>query len=95
MLFVESALVAKSSVILDVIPWDDKTDMQEIEAKVRKIDLDGLFWGASKLVHLRYNIHKLQINCIIEDEKISVDVLKELMKTADISVSTYLFYIIF
>lgn len=44
----EPALVAKSNVILDVKPWDDETDMKEMEAKVRTIATDGLVWGVCK-----------------------------------------------
>lgn len=71
------ALVAKSSIILDVKPWDDETDMQEMEKVVRKIECDGLLWGASKLVPLAYGIKKLQINCVVEDDKVSIDWLQE------------------
>uniref|UniRef100_A0A8I5N4G4 Elongation factor 1-delta n=1 Tax=Papio anubis TaxID=9555 RepID=A0A8I5N4G4_PAPAN len=39
------ALVAKSSVLLDVKPWDDETDMAQLEACMRSIQLDGLVWG--------------------------------------------------
>ncbi|KAH0562247.1 hypothetical protein GP486_003052 [Trichoglossum hirsutum] len=41
---------AKSIVTLQVKPWDDETNMAELEANVRQIELDGLVWGASKLV---------------------------------------------
>ncbi|KAF5296466.1 hypothetical protein FQR65_LT01455 [Abscondita terminalis] len=44
------ALIAKSSIVLDVKPWDDETDMKEMEKHVRTIEMDGLIWGASKLV---------------------------------------------
>ena len=27
-------------------PWDDETDMVEMEKRVREIDADGLVWGA-------------------------------------------------
>lgn len=70
-------LIAKSSIILDVKPWDDETNMKELEAAVRAIQMDGLLWGASKLVPLAYGIHKLQITCVVEDEKVSVDLLTE------------------
>jgi len=70
-------LIAKSNIILDVKPWDDETDMKAMEAKVREVACDGLLWGASKLVPLAYGIHKLQISCVIEDEKVSVDWLQE------------------
>merc|ERR1711976_665899 len=71
------ALIAKSNIILDVKPWDDETDMKEVEAQVRKIEADGLLWGAAKLVPLAYGIKKLQISTVVEDDKISVDWLVE------------------
>jgi len=63
--------------LLDVKPWDDETDMKEMERLVRTIQMDGLLWGASKLVPLAYGIMKLQICCVIEDDKVSVDELQE------------------
>lgn len=74
------ALIAKSSVLLDVKPWDDETDMKEMENAVRTIVMDGLLWGASKLVPVGYGINKLQIMCVIEDEKVSIDLLQEKMQ---------------
>ncbi|KAG7197750.1 hypothetical protein KM043_001574 [Ampulex compressa] len=70
-------VVAKSSIVLDVKPWGDETDMNEMETAVRSIEMDGLVWGASKLVAVGYGIQKLQIMCVIEDEKVSVDLLVE------------------
>ncbi|XP_053414418.1 elongation factor 1-delta isoform X4 [Nycticebus coucang] len=71
------ALVAKSSILLDVKPWDDETDMAQLEACVRSIQLDGLVWGASKLVPVGYGIQKLQIQCVVEDDKVGTDLLEE------------------
>lgn len=51
-------------------PWDDETDMAEMEKQVRTISCDGLLWGISKLVPLAYGIKKLQIVCVVEDEKV-------------------------
>ncbi|KAJ8736371.1 hypothetical protein PYW08_007027 [Mythimna loreyi] len=70
-------LIAKSNIILDVKPWDDETDMAALEKAVRDISSDGLLWGAGKLVPLAYGIHKLQISCVVEDDKVSVDWLTE------------------
>lgn len=56
---------------------DDETDMAELEAAVRAIEKDGLVWGASKLIPLGYGIKKLQINMVVEDEKISTTELEE------------------
>lgn len=58
-------------------PWDDETDMKAMEEAVRSISNDGLLWGAAKLVPLAFGIQKLQISCVVEDDKISVDWLTE------------------
>lgn len=58
-------------------PWDDETDMKLLEEAVRKVQCDGLVWGVSKLVPLAYGIKKLQIVCVVEDEKVSIDWLQE------------------
>ncbi|XP_070701896.1 elongation factor 1-delta-like isoform X3 [Pempheris klunzingeri] len=71
------ALIAKSSIVLDVKPWDDETDMAKLEECVRSVQMDGLLWGASKLVPVGYGIKKLQINCVVEDDKVGTDILEE------------------
>jgi len=73
----KQAVIAKSSLILDVKPWDDETDMVKMEELVRTIECDGLVWGTGKLVPLAYGIKKLQICAVIEDEKVSTDWLDE------------------
>nr|XP_056710048.1 elongation factor 1-delta isoform X3 [Euleptes europaea] len=70
-------LIAKSSILLDVKPWDDETDMSKMEECVRTIQMDGLVWGASKLVPVGYGIKKLQIQCVVEDDKVGTDILEE------------------
>jgi len=70
-------LIAKSSILLDVKPWDDETDMVKLEECVRSIQMDGLLWGQSKLVPVGYGIRKLQIGCVVEDDKVGTDVLEE------------------
>jgi len=71
------ALIAKSSIILDVKPWDNETDLKELERLVRTVQCDGLLWGASKLVPIAYGIEKLQICCVVEDDKVGEDFLVE------------------
>lgn len=71
------AVIAKSSIVLDVKPWSDETDMEEMEKLVRGIELDGLVWGAAKLVPIGYGIRKLQIGCVVEDDKVGSDLLDE------------------
>lgn len=69
--------IAKSNVVLDIKPWDDETDMKALEQAVRSLEMNGLVWGVSKLVPVAYNIKKLQIVCVVEDEKVSIDELSE------------------
>merc|ERR1712227_936977 len=71
------ALIAKTSVLLDVKPWDDETDMDAMLKSVKTIEMDGLLWGASKLVPVGYGIKKLQVMCVVEDAKVSIDELQE------------------
>jgi len=69
--------IAKSSILLDVKPWDDETDLKIMEANIRTIEMDGLVWGAAKPQPLAFGINKLTILCTVEDEKVSVDDLIE------------------
>merc|ERR1712107_880865 len=71
------ALIAKTSVLLDCKPWDDETDMDAMLKSVKTIEMDGLLWGASKLVPVGYGISKLQVMCVVEDAKVSIDELQE------------------
>lgn len=71
------AIIAKSSILLDVKPWDDETDMVKLEECVRSVQVDGLLWGTSKLVPVGYGIKKLQIACVVEDDKVGTDLLEE------------------
>ncbi|CEF61187.1 Elongation factor 1-beta [Strongyloides ratti] len=73
--------IAKSSIILDIKPWDDTTDLVKMEESVKSIEKDGLVWGGCKQIPLAYGIKKLQIICVIEDLKVSVDDLIEQITT--------------
>jgi len=73
----KKAVIAKTSVCLDIKPWDDETDMNEMLKQVKTIEKDGLIWGASKLVPVGYGINKLRIVMVVEDEKVSIDEVQE------------------
>jgi elongation factor 1-beta len=70
-------VIAKSNIILDIKPWDDETDLAELEKCIRSITMDGLLWGTGKLVPVGYGIKKLQITCVIEDDKVMMDDLED------------------
>ncbi|PIO25133.1 hypothetical protein AB205_0050030, partial [Aquarana catesbeiana] len=79
----KNATSEKSSILLDVNPWDDETDMAKLEECVRSVQMDGLLWGSSKLVPVGYGIKKLQIQCVVEDDKVGTDILEEITKFED------------
>merc|ERR1712154_447034 len=66
-------VIAKSNVILDVKPWDDETDMKQVEANVRTIEMEGLLWGSSTLVEVGYGIKKLRITTVVVDSLVSIE----------------------
>ncbi|RDX86991.1 Elongation factor 1-beta 1 [Mucuna pruriens] len=67
----------KSSVLLDVKPWDDETDMKKLEEAVRSVEMPA------KLVAVGYGIKKLQIMLTIVDDLVSVDSLIEEQLTVE------------
>ena len=42
-------------------------------AHVKSIEMDGLTWGAHQFIPVGFGIKKLQINCVVEDDKVSMD----------------------
>ncbi|UJR13395.1 hypothetical protein I4U23_000411 [Adineta vaga] len=70
-------IIAKSTIVLDIKPWDDETDLQAMEQSVRSIEADGLIWGQAKLLPVAFGVKKLQIGCVVEDDKIGTDFLEE------------------
>jgi len=70
-------IVQKSVVIIDVKPWEDTTDLGELEKKIREIELDGLEWKAAQLKPIGYGIKKLVISAHVEDAKVSIDDVQE------------------
>merc|ERR1712189_150166 len=70
-------VIAKSNIILDIKPWDDETPLDKLEECVRSVTMDGLLWGTGKFVAVGYGIKKLQITCVVEDDKISTDDLED------------------
>ncbi|KAG0781277.1 hypothetical protein G6F21_011726 [Rhizopus arrhizus] len=69
--------IAKTTITLEIKPWDDETDMEAMTKAVKDITMDGLLWGGHQLVPIGYGIRKLQINCVVEDDKVLLDDLTD------------------
>ncbi|KAG7880873.1 hypothetical protein KL905_002258 [Ogataea polymorpha] len=74
---------SKSIVTIDVKPWDDETDLDALLASVKSIEKEGLTWGGFQWVPVGFGIKKLQINCVVEDEKVSIDELQAQIEEFD------------
>lgn len=68
---------AKSIVTIDVKPWDDETDLEAMVANVKSIEREGLTWGAHQFIPIGFGIKKLQINLVVEDDKVSLEELQQ------------------
>ena len=75
----KKAAIAKSSILVDIKPWDDETNLTELAAKLTSIVRDGLVWGANKLVPVAYGVKKLQQLLVIEDDKVSGEDLEDMI----------------
>merc|ERR1711981_177732 len=74
----KGATIAKSMITMDVKPFDDETDLDELAVKIKAIAMDGLVWGAKhEKKPLAYGIFKLVVTAVVEDEKVSTDDLTE------------------
>jgi elongation factor 1-beta len=51
--------------------------LEELLANVKAIEMEGLVWGGHQFIAVGFGIKKLQINCVIEDDKVSLDDLQQ------------------
>lgn len=69
---------AKTICVYDVKPLEAETEPAALEAAVRSIQMDGLSWGETfRVEEIGYGIRKLVVQCVVEDEKVSLDDLEE------------------
>jgi len=73
----KKAVIARSTLILDVKPEGSDTDMAKLEKDVRAIAMEGLVWAGSEMVAVAYGVKKLRIISVIVDDLVSTDDLRE------------------
>ena len=68
-------VIAKSLVIIDIKVWDMEQDLDKLAKKViSEIVMDGLTWKTEyKLIEVAFGIKKIRIGLVVEDAKVSVD----------------------
>ena len=75
----KKAVIAKSSILMDIKPWDAEYDLEDLAKQLKSIEKDGLLWGAHKLVPVAFGVKKLQIIMVIEDDKISGEDIEDMI----------------
>lgn len=67
-------VVERSQIVLDVKPWEADADLEELARTIKAIQIDGLNWGEGhKIVPLAFTVKKLQVSCVIQDDKVLLD----------------------
>lgn len=66
---------AKSMILFDVKVYEMETDLNELFKKITsEISMDGLVWNNEpKILPIAFGMNKLQVGCVVEDAKVSVD----------------------
>jgi len=70
----KEVIIPRSIIIFDVKIIEEDQDLDVLAQKVLAIEMEGLVWKKEyQKLPVAYNIKKLQMGCIIEDDKVSTD----------------------
>ncbi|SBT34317.1 elongation factor 1 (EF-1), putative [Plasmodium ovale wallikeri] len=82
----KKVVINKSSLIIDIKPYGEETDLDLVLKLVKEIELDGLVWGkAHKKTPFAFGLFKLQVTCVIVDDLINTDELIEMIENVGLS----------
>jgi elongation factor 1-beta len=74
----KAAPVAKSIIVWEVKPWGEETDLDALATKILGITMDGLSWKTEyKKEPIAYGVYKIVIGAVVEDAKVSTDLVEE------------------
>merc|ERR1719507_2594861 len=74
----KAAPIAKSIIVWEVKPWGEETNLQTLADKILAIQLDGLSWKTEwKKEPVAYGIFKIVIGAVVEEDKVSTDLVQE------------------
>nr|CCA18813.1 EF1 guanine nucleotide exchange domaincontaining protein putative [Albugo laibachii Nc14] len=66
--------VERTSVVIEVKPWEAETDLEALAIKIKATKIEGLSWGEGhKLVDVAFGIKKLLVQCVIIDDMVALD----------------------
>ena len=80
----KAAPIAKSIIVWEVKPWGEETNLDELAAEILKISMDGLSWKTEyKKEPIAYGVFKLVIGAVVEDAKVSTDLVQETIEAME------------
>ena len=87
----DTSKMAKSTLVLDIKPNDDETNLTELEATIRTITKPGLYWGACERKPIAFGLEKIRIMATIVDDLVGVVDLQDEIEDLDEVQSTDVF----
>ena len=71
--------VAKSIIVFDVKVYEQEEDLHKLFEKIKnEIKVEGLVWNEEeKILPVAFGMNKLQVGCVIEDAKVSIEDIYE------------------
>jgi elongation factor 1-beta len=76
----KKVVVQKTICVYEVKPMEAETEPADLEKAVRSIVMDGLQWGETfKVEEIGYGIRKLVVQFVVEDEKVSLNDLEDVL----------------
>ena len=80
----KAAPIAKSILLWEIKPWGEETNLDELAAMILGIEMDGLVWKTEyKKEPVAYGIFKLIMGAVVEDDKVSTDIVQEAVEAFD------------
>jgi len=74
----KKVVIGKSTLVFEIKPASEKTNLDMVEKEVRKITIEGLEWSsAAKKIPLAYGLFKLQMGAVIIDDLVQTDSILE------------------
>jgi translation elongation factor EF-1beta len=77
----KKVVIAKSIIVFDVKVYDTEQDLKALAERIYKIEMDGLIWNKDlKILPVAFGMNKLQVGCVVEDAKVSIDDILEIVE---------------
>ena len=86
----KSAAPGRSMVVAEIIPPSDETDMEDLAAYVRGLEIEGLQWGEVAVKEHAFGLKKIVMACTVVDDLVSMeDVLYDIQENREDDVMSY------